>query len=260
MDCRRRMPVGRRRRCTTCQLRKEPIGVQVEASRRRLAMVPPELRVKRTKKIVELAPDGTSFCAGCQSFRDLADFSKGATECRACKSAKTHARMVEKTYGITGDDYETLLKLQGGGCAVCGARPKSKRLAVDHDHRTGAVRGLLCKMHNKDALGALHDSLAMVTALWHYLNEPPASGAWKPLGSQPLLAPVDDATRPASATDPLAVVNGQWSIPGVVAASEAPIMQKSATLQVLPVGSESVPGKPGVWRYFVEADAETAPF
>ncbi len=68
-------------------------------------MVPPELRVKRTKTISAQAPAGSAFCAGCQSFRDLADFAKGVTTCRACASAKTHAAAVAKTYGITGDDY-----------------------------------------------------------------------------------------------------------------------------------------------------------
>ena len=46
--------------------------------------------------------------------------------------------------GVTDDEYEGMLAEQGGVCAICGSPPKSRRLHVDHDHRTGAVRGLLC--------------------------------------------------------------------------------------------------------------------
>lgn len=52
-------------------------------------------------------------------------------------------------YGITIDQYEEMHAAQGGRCAICGtsdprARSAVTRLAVDHDHETGAVRGLLC--------------------------------------------------------------------------------------------------------------------
>lgn len=56
-----------------------------------------------------------------------------------------HARKVEKTYGITGEQYWALYEAQGGRCAICRwASGKTKRLAVDHDHKTGQVLGLLC--------------------------------------------------------------------------------------------------------------------
>jgi hypothetical protein len=51
--------------------------------------------------------------------------------------------------GVSTEDYERMLAAQGGGCAICGAKPKSRRLHVDHDHRTGTVRGLLCFQHNR---------------------------------------------------------------------------------------------------------------
>jgi hypothetical protein len=249
--CHRRPKESGRHRCVTCRLRAEPIGDQVAAARARLAMVPPELRRKRTKTMQAQAPAGTAWCAGCQSFRDDADFGKGATTCRACASAKSHAAAIAKTYGLTGDDYEALLKRQGGGCAVCGGRPKSKRLAVDHDHKTGAVRGLLCSRHNHDALGALADSLAMVTALWHYLNTPPASGLWRPLGDQPSLTPVlDAAERPDTTRDPLL---------GIVTPGNGRDASKGSKLVsggVLPIGAERVPGMPGIWRYYAESEAE----
>lgn len=51
-----------------------------------------------------------------------------------------------RKYGITRDEYDRLLVAQNGRCLICN-RPGDelkKGLAVDHDHETGAVRGLLC--------------------------------------------------------------------------------------------------------------------
>lgn len=222
-------------------------------------MVPPELRVRRSKKILAAAPPETSWCAACQSFRDLVDFRKGATTCRPCSSSKAHAAAVEKTYGLTADGYAELLKLQGGKCAICRARPISKRLAVDHDHKTGAVRGLLCGRCNHDLMGNAWDSLAIASALWHYLNTPPAAGAWLPPEAQPLLEPVSgkglanglDFARPSESPKKGTTASAK---PG-----SAALAMECQTPHFLPIGSESVPGKRGVWRYFVEDDGD-APF
>ena len=51
--------------------------------------------------------------------------------------------------GITEAAYLSMLALQGGGCALCANPPKTRRLSVDHDHRTGTVRGLLCHRCNR---------------------------------------------------------------------------------------------------------------
>ena len=53
-------------------------------------------------------------------------------------------------YGITQEEYETMLKRQHGKCAVCNRPPRNNgiRLAVDHCHSTGVIRGLLCNSCN----------------------------------------------------------------------------------------------------------------
>jgi hypothetical protein len=51
--------------------------------------------------------------------------------------------------GVTVEQYDELLASQHGGCAICGAPPKTRRLDVDHDHRTGKIRGLLCHRCNR---------------------------------------------------------------------------------------------------------------
>lgn len=258
-DCGRRPKANGRHRCLTCQLRVEPIGIQVEAARRRLAAVPEELRVKRSKKILALAPAGTSFCAGCQSFRDLEDFGKKATTCRACSSARAHGAMIAKAYGLTPDAYDGLLALQGGRCAICRARPRSKRLAVDHDHGDGDVRGLLCSRCNHDLMGSAWDSLAIVAALWHYLNTPPASGAWLPPEKAPAIGILDGAQRPAKPSGDLPLVTAHGRGKSAQAASVAATEPDSCPVpHYLPVGSEHVPGKPGIWRYYAELNEKTA--
>lgn len=223
----------------------------------RLAMVPEELRLKRSKAIVAMSPAGTTWCAGCQSFRDLEDFGKGATKCRACASAKTHESRVEKVYGITGDDYAALLKRQGGKCAICRARPKSKRLAVDHDHKSGAVRGLLCSRCNHDLMGAAWDSLAIAVALWHYLNTPPASGAWLPPELAPALMPVESAVSPSPVSgDDFAIVTVGSKKSPRKAARSAGDEDECTRPHVIPLGAVSVPGKRGVFRVWAEPDSD----
>ena len=50
---------------------------------------------------------------------------------------------------LTEAAYHELLATQDGGCAVCHVPPKTRRLDVDHDHKTGRVRGLLCHRCNR---------------------------------------------------------------------------------------------------------------
>ena len=52
---------------------------------------------------------------------------------------------LKRKYGLTLEEYDAMLEAQGGVCAICGEpRPEERTLHVDHDHETGAIRGLLC--------------------------------------------------------------------------------------------------------------------
>jgi len=66
---------------------------------------------------------------------------------------------------MTPADWAGLLQHQAGGCALCGARTgySGRRLAVDHDHDTGLVRGLLCTRCNL-TVGRV-DALAKLTGM-----------------------------------------------------------------------------------------------
>lgn len=78
-----------------------------------------------------------------------------------------------KKYGITPDEYNTKLQEQGFACAICKtpqARLK-RRLAVDHDHATGHIRGLLCVRCNI-AIGQFRESHERMLAAIAYLQSP----------------------------------------------------------------------------------------
>jgi hypothetical protein len=89
--------------------------------------------------------------------------------------AKAHELNVQKIYGLGPGDYGKLLEAQGGRCAITGCRAtgRTKRLAVDHDHKTGEVRGLLCGPHNQ-LIGYNRDNPAAFRSMADYLENPPA--------------------------------------------------------------------------------------
>lgn len=72
-------------------------------------------------------------------------------------------------YGLTPEDHARMLEAQGYVCALCGKPPKGRQLAVDHDHSTGVVRGLLCSPCNT-GLGKLGDSIEGLERALAYLR------------------------------------------------------------------------------------------
>ena len=71
----------------------------------------------------------------------------------------TRASHLRTKFGITVEQYDQLLADQGGGCFICGKTPEQegKNLAVDHDHVTGEIRGILCAYHNYRVIGRHRD-------------------------------------------------------------------------------------------------------
>lgn len=81
-------------------------------------------------------------------------------------------------FGIGLAEYNTLLEKQGGVCAACKKAEDSrspsgvglKRLAVDHCHKTGKVRGLLCARCNT-VVGQAREDMGILLALLDYLKQ-----------------------------------------------------------------------------------------
>ena len=67
-------------------------------------------------------------------------------------------KYLRQTYQLTERAYKQMVRAQGGKCPICFKRPKpGKHLDVDHDHRTGRVRGALCNYCNRRVLGRLRN-------------------------------------------------------------------------------------------------------
>lgn len=66
-----------------------------------------------------------------------------------------------KKYGLTEEEYLQLVKASSNTCYICGRGPKTRALAIDHDHSMGfrkeAVRGLLCHFCNRYVIGKIND-------------------------------------------------------------------------------------------------------
>jgi hypothetical protein len=79
------------------------------------------------------------------------------------RERRTHRPEVERDwylrteYGITLAQYNAMLAAQNGGCAICAGVDTKRRLAVDHDHATGVVRGILCENCNR-GIGLFKDN------------------------------------------------------------------------------------------------------
>jgi hypothetical protein len=118
-------------------------------------------------------------CKRCGTTRPLADFPKDRTRqdgttniCRKCRKVDAVRHYAKKLYGISLRDYEQMLRDQRGVCAVChqtNADP-TKSLSIDHDHRTGRVRALLCQPCNM-AIGLMKDSADRLRAAAAYLDQ-----------------------------------------------------------------------------------------
>ena len=80
---------------------------------------------------------------------------------------------LKQQYGISMEEYDTMLAAQGGGCAICAATEpggRTKYFPVDHCHTTGTVRGLLCTKCNR-GLGLFNDDPARLERAAKFLKE-----------------------------------------------------------------------------------------
>jgi len=105
-------------------------------------------------------------CKSCNKVR-RAKWWKSAAGKLSSTNTKLQAR-----FGITADQYNARLREQGGKCLVCSATSScmGHKLAVDHDHKTGTIRGLLCKSCNI-AIGNMHDDPQRLRNAASYLEK-----------------------------------------------------------------------------------------
>lgn len=186
-----------KRKCAWHWLMTLPIEKQIEIADQRAAgnRRKPE-HVERMRVPEAEWPAGGRWCSECQGF--IPWLYVTGSKCKAHASRAAHGTRLKAVYDITREQYEQLLEFQGGRCYICRQYPQSKRLAVDHDHRTDAVRGLLCANDEwgcNVTLRRLLNSVEMAQRALEYVTLPPfdrmrleMSG---PAESEPVITPAE---------------------------------------------------------------------
>lgn len=144
------------------------------------------MRIKAEERV-------NKFCPKCNTEKSITEFGKDKRTsdgyyglCFSCKRdcmksymnshkgkstfRKNHLR---RTYGLTSEQYDTLLSNQNGKCAICKIDTNPARgtsvFTVDHCHNTGTIRGLLCTPCNA-LLGLAKDSIEILESASQYLK------------------------------------------------------------------------------------------
>lgn len=100
------------------------------------------------------------YCAICRKTHSTKDYHKN----------RSH---LKTRFGITIEEYNLMFLQQNNCCAICYKESKSKRLAVDHCHITGKIRGLLCSKCNQ-GIGLFYENIESLKRAILYLETNPA--------------------------------------------------------------------------------------
>ena len=129
--------------------------------------------------------DGHRYCPTCGQVKPVSEFPRRndtaghAQCCKPCHDAReresqqrlyggTQQYRLRRRYGVGQAEFDELLDAQGGCCAICGAADPQH---LDHDRRTGWVRGILCFNCN-GGLGQFRDSPELLAEAISYLKGP----------------------------------------------------------------------------------------
>ncbi|MEF9902774.1 endonuclease VII domain-containing protein [Streptomyces sp. P9-A2] len=133
---------------------------------------------RRVRPRVEV-PEGHKYCWTCGEVKPHSEWTRNrtasdglATLCKSCKALKGRAGHLKRQYGITEAERDQMVASQMGLCVICLRAPA---VHVDHCHRTGKVRGVLCFNCNS-AIGKLGDDPDAVRRAAAYLE----GTSWKP--------------------------------------------------------------------------------
>lgn len=135
-------------------------------------------------------------CPKCNVSKDTNDFHKNrstkdgfARICRDCKNSMARDRRekfplskresdLKRRYGMSLTEYDNLYEKQGGVCAICSNKEtaihsntgRKKMMSVDHCHKTGEIRGLLCSKCNR-GIGYFNDNIDLLNKAIDYLKD-----------------------------------------------------------------------------------------
>ena len=147
----------------------------LECSRRRNRKYYAQKRLREGYALREpdVSPEGFKRCARCRTVKVVEEFHRHKTQpggyntyCKACRRDIGSDMHLKRMYGLTRQELDALIAVQGGLCAICQTKAA---VHVDHDHATGAVRGVLCFTCNV-ALGQLNDDVDLFRKAIEYLE------------------------------------------------------------------------------------------
>jgi hypothetical protein len=130
-------------------------------------------REKSTAREIVIVPD-FKICPRCDLEKASIDFSKRKVNSDGlgayCKECEANIKR-KRRYGLSYDQFCSILRSQDGSCAICGFKPEDGKLDVDHIHGTKTVRGLLHRNCNV-GLGHFKDSINFISKAIDYVSGP----------------------------------------------------------------------------------------
>jgi hypothetical protein len=121
------------------------------------------------------APAGWKWCPDCQDYSEHADFPRNAASrdgwhsyCKVHHVERGKRNYYPRNYGVTAAQIEEMIEVQAGLCLIC-LRELGDKPHVDHDHKTGDVRGVLCFNCN-GGLGQFGDDSLLLKRAAGYLD------------------------------------------------------------------------------------------
>lgn len=112
-------------------------------------------------------------CNVCKEIKELKEFNKSVISpdkhSYTCRYCMVNLRLKSR-YNLTREEVDNLYITQEGKCCICNEFFLRKSLVVDHNHKTGITRGLLCSPCNR-GIGLLKDDKEIILSAVKYLNK-----------------------------------------------------------------------------------------
>jgi hypothetical protein len=131
-------------------------------------------RMGKTLRVRPEVPAGHKYCPTCKTIRPHTQWHRSkrtkdglSSQCKHCRVDGGRRTHLKRMYALTPEDVEAMLLAQGGVCAICEG--PMERPHVDHDHKTGKVRGIFCFNCNA-GLGKFQDDVEVVQLAVEYLR------------------------------------------------------------------------------------------
>lgn len=122
------------------------------------------------RNITEFPPKRNTVSSWCRPCcRSYAKERRKDPAYRAKRNRAAAISSLKTKYDLTPEEYQEMSERQGFVCAICGEVSPGRNLAVDHDHVTGKVRGLLCIKCNR-SLGGFKDDPVRLRRAADYLE------------------------------------------------------------------------------------------